>query len=124
MNETVSFCYLSHVDVVVAKRITTTFLLVFYTDAVEILYWCIHFVSKATGGGAYKYADLFKERLGVSLDKEDEMNCLVAGANFLLKVEPCFKLFVSVVFYFGQLDRMIDCVFWITTLTSTNSNSQ
>lgn len=41
---------------------------------------------KATGGGAYKFADLFKERLGVSLDKEDEMNCLVSGANFLLKV--------------------------------------
>ncbi|KAL9243146.1 hypothetical protein vseg_017070 [Gypsophila vaccaria] len=42
-------------------------------------------VVKATGGGAFKFADLFKERLGVSLDKEDEMNCLVAGANFLLK---------------------------------------
>lgn len=42
-------------------------------------------IIKATGGGAYKYADVFKERLGVSLDKEDEMNCLVAGANFLLK---------------------------------------
>ncbi|MED6143682.1 hypothetical protein PIB30_007980 [Stylosanthes scabra] len=40
---------------------------------------------KATGGGAYKYADLFKEKLGVSLDKEDEMDCLVAGANFLLE---------------------------------------
>ncbi|XP_057995943.1 pantothenate kinase 2 isoform X2 [Hevea brasiliensis] len=42
-------------------------------------------VIKATGGGAYKFAELFKERLGVSLDKEDEMDCLVAGANFLLK---------------------------------------
>ncbi|XP_057952795.1 pantothenate kinase 2-like [Malania oleifera] len=42
-------------------------------------------IIKATGGGAYKYADLFKERLGVNLDKEDEMDCLVAGANFLLK---------------------------------------
>ncbi|GJN34463.1 hypothetical protein PR202_gb23125 [Eleusine coracana subsp. coracana] len=42
-------------------------------------------VIKATGGGAYKYADLFKEKLGVSLEKEDEMDCLVAGANFLLK---------------------------------------
>ncbi|KAH9617237.1 hypothetical protein KSS87_011115 [Heliosperma pusillum] len=42
-------------------------------------------VVKATGGGAYKFTDLFKERLGVSLDKEDEMDCLVAGANFLLK---------------------------------------
>ncbi|KAJ3694314.1 hypothetical protein LUZ60_009794 [Juncus effusus] len=42
-------------------------------------------VIKATGGGAHKYADLFRERLGVSLEKEDEMDCLVAGANFLLK---------------------------------------
>ncbi|XP_049366049.1 pantothenate kinase 2 isoform X1 [Solanum verrucosum] len=42
-------------------------------------------VIKATGGGAYKFADLFKERLGVSIEKEDEMNCLVSGANFLLK---------------------------------------
>ncbi|XP_052175011.1 pantothenate kinase 2-like [Diospyros lotus] len=42
-------------------------------------------VIKATGGGAYKFADLFKERLGVCIEKEDEMDCLVAGANFLLK---------------------------------------
>ena len=26
-----------------------------------------------------------QERLGVVLDKEDEMDCLVAGCNFLLK---------------------------------------
>ncbi|KAF7809300.1 pantothenate kinase 1 [Senna tora] len=43
-------------------------------------------VKKATGGGAYKYTDLFRERLGINLDKEDEMDCLVRGANFLLKV--------------------------------------
>ncbi|XAR48072.1 Pantothenate kinase [Bertholletia excelsa] len=42
-------------------------------------------IIKATGGGAYTYADLFKEKLGISLDKVDEMDCLVAGANFLLK---------------------------------------
>ncbi|XP_022734129.1 pantothenate kinase 2-like isoform X2 [Durio zibethinus] len=42
---------------------------------------------KATGGGAYKFADLFKEKLGITLDKEDEMDCLVTGANFLLKVD-------------------------------------
>ncbi|KAK9119721.1 hypothetical protein Scep_017814 [Stephania cephalantha] len=42
-------------------------------------------IIKATGGGAYKFADLFKERLGVGIEKEDEMDCLVAGANFLLK---------------------------------------
>lgn len=43
-------------------------------------------IIKATGGGAFKFADLFKEKLGVSLDKEDEMDCLVSGANFLLEV--------------------------------------
>ncbi|KAK7265684.1 hypothetical protein RJT34_33307 [Clitoria ternatea] len=42
-------------------------------------------IIKATGGGAFKFANLFKERLGLSLEKEDEMGCLVAGANFLLK---------------------------------------
>ncbi|KAJ6431146.1 hypothetical protein OIU84_018611 [Salix udensis] len=40
---------------------------------------------KATGGGAYKFSDLFKEKLGISLEKEDEMDCLVTGADFLLK---------------------------------------
>lgn len=40
---------------------------------------------KATGGGSYKYADIFKARLGVVLEKEDEMECMVAGCNFLLK---------------------------------------
>lgn len=42
-------------------------------------------IVKATGGGAFKFADVFKEKLGIDLDKEDEMDCLVAGANFLLK---------------------------------------
>lgn len=42
--------------------------------------------KQATGGGAYKFTDLFKEKLGIVLDKEGEMDCLVAGANFLLKV--------------------------------------
>ncbi|KAJ1699249.1 hypothetical protein LUZ63_007761 [Rhynchospora breviuscula] len=42
-------------------------------------------VIKATGGGAFKYADIFRERLGVSLEKEDEMGSLIAGANFLLR---------------------------------------
>ncbi|KAL0408605.1 UNVERIFIED_CONTAM: Pantothenate kinase [Sesamum radiatum] len=42
-------------------------------------------IIKATGGGAFKFADLFKERLGITLDKVDEMDCLVSGANFLLK---------------------------------------
>ncbi|ESQ29452.1 hypothetical protein EUTSA_v10023550mg [Eutrema salsugineum] len=42
---------------------------------------------KATGGGAFRFADLFKEKLGILFDKEDEMHCLVVGANFLLKVD-------------------------------------
>ena len=39
---------------------------------------------RATGGGAYKFAELFREELGVTLKKEDEMGCLVTGCNFLL----------------------------------------
>ncbi|XP_042043482.1 pantothenate kinase 1-like [Salvia splendens] len=48
---------------------------------------CEENIIKATGGGAFKFADLFKEKLGIVLDKVDEMSCLVAGANFLLKVD-------------------------------------
>ncbi|KAI3847606.1 hypothetical protein MKX03_024391, partial [Papaver bracteatum] len=40
---------------------------------------------KVTGAGAYKFADLFMEKIGVTVEKEDEMDCLVLGANFLLK---------------------------------------
>lgn len=51
-------------------------------------------VEKATGGGAYKYADLFRERLGINVDKKDEMDCLVAGANFLLKVGLLYHILI------------------------------
>ncbi|XP_075235661.1 4'-phosphopantetheine phosphatase-like isoform X2 [Lycorma delicatula] len=40
---------------------------------------------KATGGGAYRYAELLHEKLGLSVDKEDELACLIKGCNFLLK---------------------------------------
>ncbi|KFK40789.1 hypothetical protein AALP_AA2G041200 [Arabis alpina] len=43
---------------------------------------------KATGGGAFKFADLFNEKFGILFDKEDEMHCLVGGANYLLKTVP------------------------------------
>lgn len=56
--------------------------------------------EKATGGGAYKFADLFKEKLGVSIDKEDEMDCLVAGSNFLLKV-LIFFVYISLFLKLG-----------------------
>ncbi|KAK5579645.1 hypothetical protein RB653_009330 [Dictyostelium firmibasis] len=41
-------------------------------------------VVRVTGGGAYKYADLFEKRLGCKIVKEDEMQCLIWGTNFLL----------------------------------------
>ncbi|KAM0949155.1 putative pantothenate kinase [Dioscorea sansibarensis] len=44
---------------------------------------------KATGGGAYKFSDVFREKLGVTLHKLDEIDSVVAGANFLLKKIPC-----------------------------------
>ncbi|KAJ6898188.1 hypothetical protein NC652_024878 [Populus alba x Populus x berolinensis] len=54
-----------------------------FEEAKSLKLFTIHL--KATGGGAYKFSDLFKEKLGISLEKEDEMDCLVTGANFLLK---------------------------------------
>ncbi|TPX30562.1 pantothenate kinase [Synchytrium microbalum] len=42
-------------------------------------------VIKATGGGAHKYYDLFQERLGVTVQKEDEMECLITGLNFMVR---------------------------------------
>ncbi|KAI8591674.1 fumble-domain-containing protein [Geranomyces variabilis] len=42
-------------------------------------------VIKATGGGAHKYYDLFREKLGVEMEREDEMECLITGLNFLVR---------------------------------------
>lgn len=41
-----------------------------------------------TGGGAYMYADLIKSALGgdVEVLKEDEMDCLITGLNFITKI--------------------------------------
>ncbi|EGC35817.1 hypothetical protein DICPUDRAFT_54979 [Dictyostelium purpureum] len=39
---------------------------------------------RVTGGGAFKYSELFENRLGCKLIKEDEMQCLIWGTNFLL----------------------------------------
>ncbi|KAK1857468.1 hypothetical protein I4F81_000085 [Pyropia yezoensis] len=39
---------------------------------------------RATGGGAYKYADLFETVVGVQLVRLDEMACTVAGLNLML----------------------------------------
>ena len=43
-------------------------------------------IVKATGGGAYKHAEDFSANLGLELEKVDEMESLVTGANFLLSV--------------------------------------
>ena len=40
---------------------------------------------KVTGGGAFKYADLIEKKLGLTIDKEDEMQCMIRGCNFLLR---------------------------------------
>jgi type II pantothenate kinase len=37
----------------------------------------------ATGGGAHKFCDLFKERLGMEFTSEDEMECLIEGLKFI-----------------------------------------
>ena len=40
---------------------------------------------KVTGGGAYKYAELIEQKLGLKISKKDEMECMIRGCNFLLK---------------------------------------
>ena len=45
-------------------------------------------VINATGGGAHKYAQHFVDSIDLHLHKCDEMDCLVNGSNFLLKVVP------------------------------------
>lgn len=59
---------------------------------------------KATGGGAFKFADLFKDKLGIILDKVDEMSSLVAGANFLLKVRDYFLKYCIILFTIYDYD--------------------
>ncbi|XP_035721308.1 4'-phosphopantetheine phosphatase-like [Vespa mandarinia] len=44
---------------------------------------------KVTGGRAFKYTPLLQEKLGLIVDKEDEVRCLIKGCNFLLKHIPC-----------------------------------
>ncbi|KAL9653479.1 hypothetical protein ABK040_002112 [Willaertia magna] len=42
----------------------------------------------ATGGGAYKFSSLLKNRFGIEVNKLDEMDSLIKGLNFLLKNIP------------------------------------
>lgn len=45
----------------------------------------------ATGGGAFKYYDRIKERLGVDVMREDEMECLIQGGQLLLVRSSPFR---------------------------------
>jgi len=45
-------------------------------------------VIKATGGGAHKFYDAFTTKLKVKVEKEDEMECLITGLNFLIAEIP------------------------------------
>ena len=42
-------------------------------------------VLQVTGGGAYKYSQLIETKLGLNINKEDEMLCMIRGCNFLLR---------------------------------------
>ncbi|EMC92972.1 hypothetical protein BAUCODRAFT_268808 [Baudoinia panamericana UAMH 10762] len=43
---------------------------------------------QATGGGAYKFYDRIRERLGVQVQREDEMECLIMGLDFFITEIP------------------------------------
>ena len=45
-----------------------------------------------TGGGAYKFAPLFEEQLGISIRKYDELDCLIRGLHFIMNNvrDECF----------------------------------
>uniref|UniRef100_A0A3Q3IL32 4'-phosphopantetheine phosphatase n=1 Tax=Monopterus albus TaxID=43700 RepID=A0A3Q3IL32_MONAL len=45
-------------------------------------------VIKATGGGAHKFKELIERKLGLKVDREDEMTCLIKGCNFVLRNIP------------------------------------
>jgi type II pantothenate kinase len=55
----------------------------------------------ATGGGAYKYYDRIKEALGVPVQREDEMECLIIGLDFFITEIP------NEVFTYSETDPMV-----------------
>ncbi|KAK8061240.1 hypothetical protein PG994_007606 [Apiospora phragmitis] len=54
----------------------------------------------ATGGGAYKYYDKIRQRLGVDVLREDEMECLIIGLDFFITEIP------REVFTYSETDPM------------------
>ncbi|KAF2863798.1 fumble-domain-containing protein [Piedraia hortae CBS 480.64] len=43
---------------------------------------------QATGGGAYKFYDRIRDTLGIELQREDEMECLIIGLDFFITQIP------------------------------------
>lgn len=54
----------------------------------------------ATGGGSYKFYDLMRDRLNVQVQREDEMECLIAGLDFFITEIP------EEVFCYSEQDPM------------------
>ncbi|ETS84272.1 hypothetical protein PFICI_02297 [Pestalotiopsis fici W106-1] len=54
----------------------------------------------ATGGGAYKFYEKIRERLGVDVVREDEMECLIIGLDFFITEIP------REVFTYSETDPM------------------
>lgn len=61
---------------------------------------------KATGGGAFKFYDRFRSELGLQLEREDEMDCLVSGANFFLRtVRYAMQRVMRITFTYRRLSK-------------------
>lgn len=54
----------------------------------------------ATGGGSYKFYEKIKEVLGVEVEREDEMECLIIGLDFFITEIP------REVFTYSETDPM------------------
>lgn len=50
----------------------------------------------ATGGGAYKFENDFRERLDMELNKIDELGCLLSGIHFLARSNPLHECYYFV----------------------------
>ncbi|KAK7595483.1 hypothetical protein V9T40_013308 [Parthenolecanium corni] len=82
------------------KRFTYTIRLHFVKFETKFITDCLNFIAahsvnihedmtgksiKVTGGGVDKHTDLIQEKLGLLVDEEDELACLIKGCNYLLK---------------------------------------
>lgn len=68
----------------------------------------------ATGGGAHKFYELFRDTLGVEVRREDEMECLIEGLKFI-------TLIPDEAYYFS--DELIQTVSHPTTTPASGSST-